>query len=375
MAGFSLCSCLLPPEMKKSEPLISVIVPVYNTAAWLPRCLESICAQSYANLEILCIDDGSTDGSAGILEEYAARDTRIRIIRQANEGVSAARNKATAQACGEWVTYVDSDDWIDPTIIDVAASRINEDVDVVSFGVVMEWEPDFERPAGVSSYFTLHEQAEELPCTPETAAYLNRAVWGKLWRLRVIAEHAVHSPVGLRHEDDAFFYFFMRHCRKMALCPEVGYYYLQRKGSFVHSGQSGLETARIYEKVFRYVCDFVRKSGADPVDCEWCRTFLTRLHEERYSALRPEQRAETSSIFYAMARENGFVPRYDSDYRFRCMKPVNGWHRCFLSRYLYTELWRFLGVPVWEVEYREGRAVQQRFMLLRFIGGKLGIKC
>lgn len=355
--------------------MVSVIVPVYNTATWLPRCLDSVCAQTYTNLEILCVDDGSTDATPDILAEYAARDPRIRIIRQANEGVSAARNKASAQARGEWVTYVDSDDWLQLDILEKVVSQITPAVDVISYGVVLEWEGGIVPEPGTNPYFTKHEEAVELPCTPESAAHLNRAVWGKLWRRSVIEEHEVHSPVGLRHEDDAFFYFFMRHCRKIALCPAVGYHYLQRSTSFMNSGHSPAETARIYEKVFRHVCGFVRKSGANPVECEWCRTFLTRLHEERYAALRPEQRAETSGIFYAMAREHGFVPRFDSDYRFRCMKPVAGWRRRFLSRYLNTELWRFLGVPVWEVEYRAGKAVQRRFMLWRFIGWKLGFKC
>ena len=355
--------------------MVSVIVPVYNTAPWLRRCLDSICAQIYRNLEILCVNDGSTDNSAEILAEYAAKDARIKVIEQQNAGVSAARNKATAMALGEWVSYVDSDDWLEPDILEKVVALIEPEVDVVSHSVVMEWEDGAVPAPGTNPDFTRHEEAVVLPCTPESSAHLNRAVWGKLWRRSVIEEHGVHSPVGLRHEDDAFFYFFMRHCRKIALCPAVGYHYLQRGTSFMNSGHTPAETARIYEKVFRYVCDFVRKSGADPVECVWCRTFLTRLHAERYAALPPEQRAETSGIFYAMAREHGFVPRFDSDYRFRCMKPVTGWRRRFLSRYLNSELWRFLGVPVWEVEYRNGKAVQQRFMLWRFIGWKLGIKC
>lgn len=356
-------------------PLVSVIVPVYNTVNYLPKCLDSLCGQSYTNLEILLVDDGSTDGTADVLRDYAARDSRMRVISQQNAGVSAARNNATAQARGEWVFYVDSDDWLEPDILEKVVALIEPEVDVVSHSVVMEWEDGAVPAPGTNPDFTRHEEAVVLPCTPESSAYLNRAVWGKLWRRSVIKEHEVHSPVGLRHEDDAFFYFFMRHCRKIALCPAVGYHYLQRGTSFMNSGHTPAETARIYEKVFRYVCDFVRKSGADPVECVWCRTFLTRLHAERYAALPPEHRAEISSIFYDMAREHGFVPRLDSDYRFRCMKPVRRWRRLFLSRYLYTELWRFLGVPVWEVEYRDGVIFQQRFMLLRFIGWKLGIRC
>lgn len=356
--------------MQKDSP-ISVIVPVYNTAPWLPRCLDSICAQTYRNLEILCVNDGSTDESPAILAEYAARDSRIRIIRQANEGVSAARNKATAQARGAWVTYVDSDDWLQLDILEKAVRRITPAVDVISFGAVLEWEEGIVPEPGTNPYFTKHEEAVELPCTPETAAHLNRAVWGKLWRRSVIAEHGVHSPVGLRHEDDAFFYFFMRHCRKISLCPAVGYHYLQRKGSFVHSGQSSQETARVYQRVLRYVFEKIRQQGTPPETCPWFCDFLTRLHAEWYASKPAEQRAELSSLLCESAVELGLLPLHMHDYRFRCMVPVRGWRRWFLSRYLNTELWRFLGVPLWEVEYRNGRPVQQRFMLLRFIGWNL----
>lgn len=352
-------------------PLISVIVPVYNTAQYLPRCLDSICGQSYRNLEILCVDDGSTDGSATVLAAYAEKDVRIRVISQKNAGVSAARNNATSQAAGEWICYVDSDDWLNPGIIEQAVSMTSSEVDVVSFGVELAWEAGCEEPPGASRFFTLHQEPAVLPCTPANAAHLNRAVWGKLWRRSVIAAHDVHSPVGLRHEDDAFFYFFMRHCRQIALCPEVGYYYLQRNGSFVRSGQSSRDTALIYQHVLRYVFEKCRQQGTPPEECPWCRDFLTRLHAEWYASKAPELRAELSALLYESAVELGLLPRYVHDYRFRCMVPVRGWRRWFLSRYLNTELWRICGVPLWEVEYRNGQAVQQRFMLLRFIGWKL----
>ena len=355
--------------------LVSVIIPVYNTAEYMAHCLDSVCGQTYTNLEILCVDDGSTDATPAILAEYVSRDPRIRVISQQNAGVSAARNKATALARGEWVFYVDSDDWLELDILENLVALIEPEVDVISHSVVLEWEDGVIPAPGTNPYFTRHEEAVVLPCTPESSAHLNRAVWGKLWRRSVIMAHEVHSPVGLRHEDDAFFYFFMRHCRKIALCPAVGYHYLQRGTSFMNSGHTPAETARIYEKVFRYVCDFVRKSGANPVECVWCRTFLTRLHAERYAVLPPELRAETSGILYELALAQGYAALMRTDYRFRCMKPVTGWRRRFLSRYLNSELWRVLGVPVWEVEYRDGVAFQQRFMLLRFIGWKLGINC
>ena len=98
----------------EQKPLISVIVPVYNVAAWLPRCVDSILAQTYENLEILLVDDGSTDGSGNICEEYAKKDTRIRVLHKENGGLSSARNAGLDAAAGAYIGFVDSDDWIAP---------------------------------------------------------------------------------------------------------------------------------------------------------------------------------------------------------------------------------------------------------------------
>lgn len=92
------------------EPLLTIIVPVYNVAAYLPRCLDSLVEQTYRNLEVICVNDGSTDASAAILDEYAARDSRIRVIHQQNAGVSAARNNGLAVAKGQIIGFCDADD-------------------------------------------------------------------------------------------------------------------------------------------------------------------------------------------------------------------------------------------------------------------------
>ena len=95
-------------------PLISVIIPVYNVEAYLPRCLDSVIQNTYRNLEIICVDDGSTDGSPEILRDYAQRDARITVITKENGGVSSARNAGLDRATGEFVAFIDSDDFVHP---------------------------------------------------------------------------------------------------------------------------------------------------------------------------------------------------------------------------------------------------------------------
>ena len=102
-----------------SLPLISVIVPVYNVAEYLPRCIESIICQTYSNLEILLVNDGSDDTSGTICEKYYQKDERVRVIHQENLGVSSARNAGLDTAKGEWVGFVDPDDWIEPEMLEI----------------------------------------------------------------------------------------------------------------------------------------------------------------------------------------------------------------------------------------------------------------
>ena len=98
------------------EPLISVIVPIYNVETYLPQCLDSIIVQTWNNLEIILINDGSTDNSGHICDAYVAKDSRIKVVHKSNGGLSAARNSGLDIANGEYIGFVDSDDWIEPTM-------------------------------------------------------------------------------------------------------------------------------------------------------------------------------------------------------------------------------------------------------------------
>lgn len=115
-------------------PLITIIVPVYNTEAYLPRCLDSILSQSFADFELLLVDDGSTDGSGLICDSYADRDGSIRVFHKENGGVSSARNLGIDKAQGEWLYFVDSDDELLPGGLSTLVDNISDDVDVTMGG-------------------------------------------------------------------------------------------------------------------------------------------------------------------------------------------------------------------------------------------------
>ena len=114
--------------------MISIIVPVYNTEKYLPRCIDSILAQSFTDFEVLLVDDGSPDGSGEICDNYIAKDSRIRVFHKQNEGVSSARNMGLDNAIGEWVTFVDADDWIEKDTLEQCIEN-SKDVEFVRFGM------------------------------------------------------------------------------------------------------------------------------------------------------------------------------------------------------------------------------------------------
>ena len=246
-------------QERAEAPLVSVIVPVYNTAPWLRRCLDSICAQSYRNLEILCVNDGSTDNSAEILAEYAAKDARIRVIHQENAGLSAARNTALEHATGEWVTGVDSDDYLLPGAYERVSEYCKPEVSIVYFGVQEVYDDGTVLPP--CEYFSLPEPGE-YEMTPELANRLNVCFWSKLWRRSLLEAHQLRFPAGLVHEDEALLYISAPYIRRLAVCPAVGYAYLLRDGSIMKgAGLDELKRLRRYLPMLEFVHREYEKRG------------------------------------------------------------------------------------------------------------------
>lgn len=123
-----------------TKPVISIIVPVYNTEKYLARCMESILSQTFRDIEIILVDDGSQDGSGKLCDDIALRDERVRVLHQKNAGVSAARNAGIEAARGEWLGFVDSDDWIDAeTYATAYKTAIEQNADMVMWGCFLEY--------------------------------------------------------------------------------------------------------------------------------------------------------------------------------------------------------------------------------------------
>ncbi|MDR0967922.1 MAG: glycosyltransferase [Rickettsiales bacterium] len=211
--------------------MISVIIPVYKSEPYLVRCLDSVVGQTYRDLEIICVDDGSPDKSIDILKKYAKKDKRIKIIRQKNMGLSDARNNGFAAATGDWVHYLDSDDWIDNDYYEKmlsSATKANADVAVSGF----DNENSYNHSINYSKLMTLKTLRERVRGTRVIA---NNYVWRYLSRRDFLTQNKLFFPTGLRAMEDAFFSLeLVRLANKIAVVPNVLYHYALNESSIMH---------------------------------------------------------------------------------------------------------------------------------------------
>ncbi len=220
-------------------PLITLIVPIYNVEDYLRQCVDSLLAQTYKNIEILLVDDGSTDESGSIADQYAQCDQRVHVFHQPNGGISAARNKGLDVMTGDYVMFVDSDDYVDKDFCKEALRlAIEHHVDVVSFGYCAFWEQKgvYERKSTLNPRLLNNEEAIcELIRRREV---MYNYAWNKIYKSRLFAN--VRFPVGLTFEDTAVMHLiFGQLTTGVYLSDRILYYYRQdRTGSIVASLRS-----------------------------------------------------------------------------------------------------------------------------------------
>lgn len=214
--------------MTKNSPVISIVVPVFNVEKYLSHCLDSIIGQSYNNLEIICVNDGSTDNSADILDLYAAKDYRIKIITQKNAGLSVARNTALDYATGEYISFIDSDDWIAPDFYEILINEaLASDAQVVQCG-----------------YHKISEEHDKIKlfsagCWQNYTEILSNLdkcyVWNKIWRADILKKYQLRFEPHLYYEDILFTAKAAKHITNWVLIDYAGYFYRYNPASITHA--------------------------------------------------------------------------------------------------------------------------------------------
>lgn len=225
--------------LENIEGLISIIVPIYKVEKVLPQCLDSLISQTYKKLEIICVNDGSPDASLEILEEYAKRDQRIKIITRPNGGLSAARNTGLKHARGQYIGFVDSDDWCNPDMFEVLKKLIEStESDFVNCGARLY--DDKKAVFQEENYFSLGMLCNNLEGKKLAKEVLqdrifefNVTVWSKLFRQTFLEKHSLKFKEGYVHEDEFFYLDYIDHIESFAFTKQKLYNYRVNRGGSI----------------------------------------------------------------------------------------------------------------------------------------------
>lgn len=240
-----------------NKTMVSVIVPSYNVASSVARCLDSVYGQTYGDLEVIAVNDGSTDDTLQVLSEYRRNHGSLILIDQSNQGLSAARNAGIDAATGEYIFFLDSDDYLGPEEIELLANAMSEDVDMVVGGMTY-----------VDADGNILRTVCDPACRLDELGYWDRVYgnpngnsveyivsWGKLYRAGLF-KRARFAP-GKIHEDEFMLHHIVKQCGGMAIVPVSKLYYVQNNASITHrpSARSKLDIVEAFLDRNRYFLD------------------------------------------------------------------------------------------------------------------------
>lgn len=292
---------------------VSIIVPVYKTEKYLRQCIDSILAQTYTNLEVILVDDGSPDNCGTICDEYAVKDRRIRVIHKENGGLSDARNAGIDGATGEYLMFVDSDDYIAPEMIEVLFTALKEndaDMSLCSFACVDE------------NGIEISESITQSPIKREVVnghELLKRMVepFGWYYVLAVIKLYKkdlfrnIRFPRGKIHEDEFIAHHVIGLCKKIACVSEKYYKYVQNGVSITHNRNSLSELHVAEAHIDR--ASYVEKMGLyDPARVYYMRAAMrigTNYTEDKNN----ETITQESRVALELFRKNAYIQKYCSN--------------------------------------------------------------
>lgn len=235
--------------------LISVIVPVYNAEKYLDKCIQSILGQTYPNIELLLIDDGSTDSSGSICDRYLAGDTRVRVFHKSNEGISAARNLGLDNAKGEWIAFVDSDDWIDADMYeDMYNAAIRNQADMVCCDLWIE----YKNSRIIQSYDNRYDNHKLMYDCLEPIIEVYFVMWNKLVSRKLYDDNNIRAIIGANMWEDVELMTKIRYFSKSLYVVNIPYYHYNKtsdssvtiSSKIINSANGQVERVRHIEQFF-----------------------------------------------------------------------------------------------------------------------------
>lgn len=260
---------------------ISIIIPVFNTGHYLRRCIESVKSQTYHNLEIIIVDDGSLKETSDICEKLASTDKRINLFHKKNEGVSIARNYGLAKATGRYIGFIDSDDWVDLNMFEkLYTASVQNNADIVYCDSTTVWNSGKLE----SDTFTLIPQSQLLKkedITPSVLCEMAGSVWRGLYKRDIIK--GVEFPINLKFSEDRIFNLYaINQTNSIYYLKEKVYFRFMRKGSCVMSYHP--DAIATMTKAFDIMCNYTREHFGDAYFIEYDKMRINSFIGYMYDA-------------------------------------------------------------------------------------------
>lgn len=265
-------------EERFLNPLVSVIVPVYNAEKYLDGCLCSITRQTLRSLEIICVNDGSSDGSLGMLNRWAKDDGRIVVLTQENAGQASARNRALDCARGKFIAFVDSDDAIEPQMLErmVEPLERDDDIDFSKCGTkaVYEYEVTDAERKGLAEYFAAPAERGAHDISPNV--FSTGGPCNKLYRRAFLDLHGIRFPEGVKNEDEAFCFFVFARARRLYLFHEQFYLYTRNLSGTMARQVHDVNEGKVPDcfSVYNLILEFLESADAIPLYGEFLKRLL-----------------------------------------------------------------------------------------------------
>lgn len=314
------------------EKLVSIIIPVFNVEKYLKEALNSAIDQTYKNIEIICINDGSTDNSMQILEEYAAKDSRIKILTQENSGLSAARNTGLNVAKGEYIYFLDSDDYFDTELIDKTVNLFTDEIDIISFNLekIFELKERPEKRIYQDNFKGAHK------VSPEIFEIIFEESPRNVFKNSLIKKYNIRFAENLIFEDNSFILNYLSVSDKIYILPEILYKYRIRPNSIMHNRNNNKHFAHRLKNLAYYE-NFLKINNLthrDDID-----EFIYKIISKFYMDLEDCDKS-TKNRFLICKEAHNLIKNYEINFKSKYLKN----HEVFTLKFLKSKLWIFFAV-------------------------------
>lgn len=290
--------------------MISIIVPVYNIEKYIEKCIRSILNQSFKKIEVILVDDGSTDGSLAICQQYSKLDERIKVITKENGGLSSARNEGIKQSTGEYIAFIDGDDFVHPQYIEKlynTLSSFDADMSVCGIEIVDENGKITDKLSTGAIYkqycpFTREKlspiEVERRYYTEENG-FIFVVAWNKLYK-RQIFENLLYDE-GKIYEDEYLFSTLLRKCREISFVTDKLYFYVQRNNGITSKSKQRDKFQYISEIFYRRISIYENEQNQELI-IRACEKFLRQIITYYYF-LNKEEKSKAKDIYYKIIKQ------------------------------------------------------------------------